>query len=251
MFTSSPKLRVIAHVSTGATCLGFGTFAVIAAVDPDHFDHLARKDNFADTGLIEHLTVAVLIPGIAAAGIALARWRRVLESGALTLWLLLWTLACIYFAGEECSWGQWYMGFETPEALTSLNDQGEMNLHNISSWLDQKPRTLVEMFVITAGFLFPAVWMLRNRRVGIPKKSVVSKSDSRDWLLIWTLAPAMCWAAGAVFLFQRIADEVNTPWMQRVGTSEFRELVVAWFLSLYLISYALRMHTLASKTDLS
>jgi hypothetical protein len=63
-------------------------------------------------------------------------------------------------------------------------------------------------------------------------------------LLPWTLAPAMCWAAGAVFLFQRIASKVDTPWMQRMGTSEFRELGVAWFLALYLLSYALRLAVL-------
>src|SRR3546814_4167282 len=51
-------------------------------------------------------------------------------------------------AGEEASWGQHYAGWLTPDNWQALNDQGETNLHNTSSWLDQKPRTLLEIGVI-------------------------------------------------------------------------------------------------------
>lgn len=242
MFTTSPFLRLSTLIATGVTLVGFGVFAVIAAVDPARFDHLARKDNFADTGIVEHLTVLVLLPAILASVYAMLRWRSALRSTVLLGWLALWTLACVYFAGEECSWGQWYLEFETPEPLTELNDQGEMNLHNMSSWLDQKPRSLVEIFVIVAGFVAPLVWWLRCRAGSAPEPGVsVGPASGRERLLSWTLAPPMCWAAGGVFLFQRVASQIEQPWLQRMGTSEFRELGVAWFLSLYLISYALRM----------
>ncbi|PIE22225.1 MAG: hypothetical protein CSA62_13605 [Planctomycetota bacterium] len=41
-------------------------------------------------------------------------------------------LALLFFAmcGEEISWGQRVLGFETPEALQGINVQGEFNLHN-------------------------------------------------------------------------------------------------------------------------
>jgi hypothetical protein len=230
--------RSAAAISTALTVAGFGTFALIAAVDPAQFDHLARKDNFANTGLIEHLTVGVLIPGILAAIYALIRFRRLLPTRWAQLWLVLWTLACIYFAGEECSWGQWYLEFETPEQLTTLNDQGEFNFHNMSSWLDQKPRTLVEVFVVVAGLLIPIVLLLR-RETTKPDRAGFIRSH-----LSWTLAPAMCWAAAGVFLLQRIASKLDHPWLDRMGTSEFRELGVAWFLALYLVSYWLRLRTL-------
>jgi len=238
MHTISPTPRSATAVCTVLILLGFGTFAVIAAVDPAQFDHLARKDNFANTGLIEHLTVGVLIPGIIAAIYALIRFRRLLPTGWTQLWLLLWTLACIYFAGEECSWGQWYLDFETPEKLTGLNDQGEFNFHNMSSWLDQKPRTLVELFVIVAGFLLPLVLHFKRGSESQESGGFVEKH------LPWTLAPAMCWAAAGVFTFERFATVTDNAWLDRLGTSEFRELGVAWFLSLYLISYWLRLRTL-------
>lgn len=241
-FTQTPRAATIA--STAITLLGFGAFALIAAIDPTRFDHLARKDNFANTGLIEHLTVAVLVPGIIAAIYTLIRFRRLLPTGWAQLWLLLWTLACIYFAGEECSWGQWYLEFETPEELTGLNDQGEFNLHNMSSWLDQKPRTLVEVFVIVAGFLMPLVLHFKRDSGEDQNDGFVGKH------LPWTLAPAMCWAAAGVFFVQRIAKVADNAWLDRIGTSEFRELGVAWFLTLYLLSYWLRLRTVhRSQTD--
>lgn len=247
MFTTSPCLRRATLIATAITLIGFGAFAVIAAIDPARFDHLSRKDNFANTGIVEHLTVFVLLPAILASVFALVRWRSALRSTALTGWLVLWTLACVYFAGEECSWGQWYLEFETPQSLTELNDQGEMNLHNMSSWLDQKPRTLVELFVIVAGFVAPIIWWLRSRGGSAPTRSVsAGPASGRGRLLSWTLAPPMCWAAGGVFLFQRVASQIEQPWLQRMGTSEFRELGVAWFLALYLISYALRMRSVCT-----
>jgi len=39
------------------------------------------------------------------------------------------------FAGEEISWGQRYLGYETPEALADENVQFEFNLHNLEIFL--------------------------------------------------------------------------------------------------------------------
>jgi len=53
-----------------------------------------------------------------------------------------------------------------------------------------------------------------------------------------------------VFFVQRIAKVADNAWLDRIGTSEFRELGVAWFLALYLISYWLRLRTVhRSQTD--
>jgi hypothetical protein len=45
-------------------------------------------------------------------------------------WLLLLSVACLFIAGEEVSWGQHHLGFEPPSSITSNNFQGEFNLHN-------------------------------------------------------------------------------------------------------------------------
>src|SRR3546814_16819658 len=64
-------------------------------------------------------------------------------------------LGSVYMAGEEASWGQHYAGWLTPEGWQAINDQGETNLHNTSSWLDQKPRTLLAIGVLVAGIIVP------------------------------------------------------------------------------------------------
>jgi hypothetical protein len=142
-------------------------------------------------------------------------------------------LACVYFAGEELSWGQWYVGWETPQALRSVNRQGETNLHNISPWLDKKPRSLVELFILAAGLVAPLWLRARGKRFA-----------ERDWLY-WILGPSACLAAAGAFTVSRFCKwfELPVP-LGLLGDSEFRELWIAAFLSIYLMSYAARLAAL-------
>ena len=96
-----------------------------------------------ERGVIELATVLLLVPAMALGAFAVYRSR-----GLERAWLLALTLTCLYFGGEEISWGQHLVGWETPAALQAVNDQQETNLHNISSWLDQKPRLLLELWVL-------------------------------------------------------------------------------------------------------
>ena len=43
----------------------------------------------------------------------------------------VFAMAVIVVAMEEVAWGQWFFHFETPEALRSINRQGELTFHNI------------------------------------------------------------------------------------------------------------------------
>ena len=47
---------------------------------------------------------------------------------------LLIGLLLIVFAGEEISWGQRILNFDTPDTLTRINRQGETTLHNLNFW---------------------------------------------------------------------------------------------------------------------
>ena len=44
-----------------------------------------------------------------------------------------WALFCVIFFGEETSWLQHWLGFETPEGVKALNAQSEFNLHNLKA----------------------------------------------------------------------------------------------------------------------
>jgi hypothetical protein len=66
-------------------------------------------------------------------------------------------LGSFYIFGEEISWGQHILNWNTPEYWSAINDQNETNLHNTSAWLDQKPRLLLFIGICAAGLLAPAL----------------------------------------------------------------------------------------------
>ena len=124
--------------------LELGVRVYSGAADTRWFDN--------ELGVVELATTLCSALGVVA-GIAALRHRTRLPTGWLQAWVALVTLACVYLTGEELSWGQHLFGWSTPESLMAVNDQGETNLHNISSWLDQKPRMLLELFVLYGGII--------------------------------------------------------------------------------------------------
>ena len=129
------------------------------------FTRFLEKDH--NDGLIEHGTVLVLLLGIFAGLIGFIRYRNRLPYAVISYWFLGWSLALLFFAGEEISWGQWFFKWETPELMQEWNDQGETNLHNlgpvIGPLFDQIPRAIVEMLIITGCFW--AIWRAWQRNV--------------------------------------------------------------------------------------
>jgi hypothetical protein len=147
------------------------------------------------------------------------------RSALLTAWIGTAALCSFYVAGEEMSWGQHLMHWTTPEFWHSFNDQGETNLHNTSAWLDQKPRLILEIAVLTGGLAVP---LLQKFRPGwLP---------ARFSLLYPT--PILTVTALLV-LGVNIADWVDSALKDRViftRASEVEELYMFYFVLLYLIT---------------
>lgn len=80
---------------------------------------------------IELLTFLVfLIAGIK--GLELSYKTKVAgEETFVYAFYIFFSIALLFIAMEEIAWGQWFLGFETPEAWKSINMQGETTLHNI------------------------------------------------------------------------------------------------------------------------
>ena len=93
--------------------------------------------------------------GRAGVGVRLVIHPVIRRSPGLLLWFSIATLGVAYTAGEEISWAQHLVGWGTPHWWADLNDQGETNLHNVSSWLDQKPRALLEVGIVIGGIVLP------------------------------------------------------------------------------------------------
>lgn len=215
-----------AWISAGFPPLMLLALVACALFSPDWVPAITRSDHDpAGTGLAEHATAIVLVPGIAA-GFAAWGARSRLPDLRLGWWILAWTLASVYFAGEEVSWGQHLFGWRTPETLQALNRQGETNLHNLSSWLDRKPRAAVELWILVAGLAVP-LW--RRVRGHIPHAA-----RPADW--VWPTVAAV--PSAALFLvfrahkwYAEASGREITAWLSE---SEVREYYIALFLSIYL-----------------
>ena len=91
---------------------------------PNYYVVINREDH-----LIEWLTVVFL--GLAAV-LAILHGVVAKRRSRPHMWfVLLFAVACIFFAIEEISWGQRIFGLESPEYFVEHSDQQEINLHNV------------------------------------------------------------------------------------------------------------------------
>ena len=182
-------------------------------------------------GIIENGTFVILLIGIYFG----CKCVRRAKSSSLSKWFLLITLICFYFAGEEISWGQHYFGWETPGIIQDVNDQNETNLHNMSSWLDQKPRLILEIVVLIGGVFVPIYLKLCK----------VSYS-TEDWKFI--VIPTFLILPTAIFtIASRIPERFNDYFSDyridlSLRFSEIQEFFFAYFLMLYLINCHKRLN---------
>lgn len=142
----------------------------------------------------------------------------------LALWVVLAALGTLYVAGEEMSWGQHILNWSTPEYWQNVNDQGETNFHNTSSWLDQKPRLLLLIGSIVGGLLIP--FLLRVKPATVPEKFTIIYPPATLGI---TAALALC-----INLGDKLAELLtNYPFFVR--GSEVEEVYLFYFVLLYLV----------------
>jgi hypothetical protein len=133
--------------------------ATVALVAPQSYRQYILKP---EAGYLEHSTVALLIPAVVFGLTILRRWQE-LPGWRIRAWAVILTLGALYFAGEECSWGQKYFGWATPETWSRINDQHETNLHNTTGLLDQTPRGLLSAAGL-AGIVVPPLLVNWRKR---------------------------------------------------------------------------------------
>ncbi len=155
------------------------------------------------------------------------KWR---ERPWLAGWVGIAALGALYVAGEELSWGQHVLEWGTPEFWAQVNDQGETNLHNTSSWLDQKPRLILEIGVIVGGLLIPL--LMKYAPQVLPQQ----------FKLIYP--PATLAVSAFVVLAVTVADKIgdvlpDAKIFERA--SEIEELYMFYFVLLYLIVLRFRV----------
>ena len=174
-----------------------------------------------ENGPLEYLQVFVLLGAII---LAFKGFKAALSHPQILFRIVcgLGALGCIYIAGEEVSWGQQIFKWATPDSWMAVNDQQETNLHNTSSWFDQKPRLILEIGVIIGGLLLPAI--MKYKPAVIP-----------SWLKD-IAPPAKMAVLATCFLIVKLcvsADKFSDLVIFKRG-SELIELYIYYFMALYL-----------------
>lgn len=139
-------------------------------------------------------------------------------------WFGLAAICCFYVAGEEISWGQHIWDWATPDFWTEVNDQQETNLHNTSSWFDQKPRLILILGIVTGTLILPF----------LKKKKLFKLPDQLDELLPSSQLKLLALFIIVPQLIEKLFESFDVILFARF--SEVQELYIFYFVLLYLIS---------------
>ena len=144
-------------------CLNALFFCYLGVINPNIFYGSLVDEG----GEVENLTfIAFLLGGFVLFAAALTTRRLfsrcVYVLGGMTL---------LFFAGEEISYGQRVIGFETPDFLLGLNTHGEFNIHNLETFdAAVQQRAAMVMLCVAACTAF---FLRKTRILGISTPPIV------------------------------------------------------------------------------
>lgn len=184
-----------------------------------------------ELGLIENLTVVLLVLAAMLTVSVMYRFGSTLGLAA-KLFLTIYFLGCIYFAGEEASWGQHWFGWQTGEYFLAINDQQETNFHNTSEALDRIPKAIVSLAIFIGGLAVPLY--LRRKKLEIDHRQPF-------W---WLFPTRICMPTALI--------AISATWPSKIerhidvefyfdGAQETKEIYIAYFFLLYILSLYRRL----------
>ena len=197
---------------------------------------------YGEKGIIENVTVIFLLIAIITCVMFLFTKERIRFS-SFTVWMVIFLLGAIYYAGEEISWGQHYFGWGAPEQWTEFNDQQETNLHNTAAIFDQIPRTLLSLAALIGGVLIPIYRKLKNH--------ILSKESFFDWLLPTYVCLPAALLSLLVSWHEKIYEalDVAIPVVLDIRAGETKECLLALFMMMYVLSVWYRNKNVNSGLD--
>lgn len=202
----------------------YPAFAVLPA---DTYDEWFTSElGFTEEGTTFLLAVALLLGALCA--------RRFAAAGewGLAAWFGMFALGCLYFAGEEASWGQHWFGWGTAGEWAELNDQTETNLHNTEGWvgslLDQLPRNLLTFGALIAGGIMPLVRHARGRSL--------EAGSTTYWILPTLVCAPSALLAALATMPEKIQEAAFGELLFDIQAGEAKELLLGFFLMIYALS---------------
>lgn len=201
-------------------------FALGLAVVEHFLPEAARTALYAEDGIIElsHAAIAFIAAGFGFACLKYCKGNKFLLG-----WVLLGTLASLYIGLEEISYGQQLFHWQTPEEWKMVNRQWETNLHNTSSWLNEKPKLLLWLGVLAGGIVIP---LLRRKKPALlPEKFTAIYPDD---VLFWTSLMSIY-----AYISKFLQKEGFVTIYGR--TTEIHEFYLYYFVLIYFVLLRLRL----------
>ena len=200
-------------------------FFALALIIDKPFPEILPGFTALETGLVENLQAFLLLLSLIVALHILSKAHCYPKW--IKAWLTLGILGSLYVLLEEISYGQHYFNWSTPEYWQAYTDQQETNFHNTSSWLDQKPRLILEIGVIFGGLIVPLLRRIRPSSIPEFSKPILPQNALFIIALI-AIIPN---------IFERIMDLIGHPeWGEIfIRISEIQELYFYYFILLYFI----------------
>jgi H+/Cl- antiporter ClcA len=178
LFKPAIYVALAAYITLSYFVLAMGNNWVVLTIPEDHYFELIGALAFLATSILFFYCFILT--------------RRTREKNWISLirQAIFLGLAALFFfgAGEEISWGQRILGFETPESLSQVNRQEEFNLHNLSAWEASE--------FLDPDRLFDIFWFLLA--VVVPAVSLVVPSFRR---LAGKFIPIVFWGIGLLFVY--------------------------------------------------
>lgn len=154
------RARWISIAFLGLAMAVLALVATLASIDVGLLRPLILED-----GALEYSQFALLLAGAALLAITAVRWFRAGGGGiAIGGAMLLAAVAFFAAAGEEVSWGQRVLGLQTPPDWKAINEQSELNLHNVRG-VKGAMETWIKRGVAMIVLLGTAALALNIRRV--------------------------------------------------------------------------------------
>lgn len=205
-----------------------------------YFDRkLYKKIILGEFGIIENATLVFLIIAIVV-GVLVIKDLSGKSKGLnlLKAWIILLSVGCFYFAGEEISWGQHFFGWGTPVSISEINNQGETNLHNINSLFDHIPRITLTILTLIGGVLVPIYKYLT--------KWEIKESSLLYWLLPTYVCLPTAFLSLTITFPKKIAKLLtgDYPKFLSIHGGEMKECLLALFLMVYICSIFIRLKDL-------
>ena len=178
LFKPVVYLALAVYIALAFSSLAMGNNLLSITIPEDHYFELIGAFSFLVTSLLFFY------------GFRMARKTLDKSWPSLMKQLVYLGLAVLFLfgAGEEISWGQRILGFQTPEPLSEVNRQEEFNIHNLSAWEASEfldPDRLFDIFWFLFAVFTPAVALV------VPAfKTFAGK-----------FIPIVFWGIGVLFLY--------------------------------------------------